>query len=42
MYLNQFRGVEWYDDKTAMTENVIGVPQNMECVQGAIGTKKEH
>jgi hypothetical protein len=32
MYLNQFRAVKCFLEKTAVMGNVIGVPQNMECV----------
>jgi hypothetical protein len=40
MYLNQFRAVKCFLEKFAMMGNVIGVPQHMDTVQGAISEKK--
>jgi hypothetical protein len=40
MYLNQFRAVKCFIEKTAMMGNVIGVPQNMECVFRVPSVKK--
>jgi hypothetical protein len=31
MYLNQFRAVKCFLEKIAMVDNVICVPQNMDC-----------
>jgi hypothetical protein len=33
--VNQFRAVKCFLEKTAVISNVIGLPWNMECVQGA-------
>jgi hypothetical protein len=40
MYLNQFRVVKCFIEKTPMMEKVIGVPQNMECVFRAPSVRK--
>jgi hypothetical protein len=39
MYPNQFRAVTFFE-KIGMMVNVIGVPQNMECVFRVLSVKK--
>jgi hypothetical protein len=40
MYLNQFRAVKCFPDKTAMMGNVIVVPQSMKCVFRVLSLKR--
>jgi hypothetical protein len=40
IYLNQFRAVKCFLEKIAMMGNVIGVPQNTECVFRVPSMKK--